>query len=612
MVMHYPHRILAGISITLMGGVFLIGAIVQRAEPAPVQATQQQDILRFSTYLGGSDTDTGSALAMDAAGYIYIAGQTASRDFPTRNAIMGYQGGRLTDTDVFIAKLSPAGDSLIYATYLGGSGDELLTALVLDAAGRVLLAGSTTSDDFPTHQPLQPYRGGAVLQSDAFLARLSADGTRLDFATYLGGTGEELITALALGPAGELYITGTTQSPDFPTTPGTFQETYAGGGMLRADGFVAKLIPDGAAFLVDYATYLGGRMDEVPAGIAADPQGRAYVTGFTNSPDFPTRRALQPDYAGPMRDGEGDVFVTQISPDGARLDFSTYLGSTEDDQGTGLVWQPDGSLYLTGWTRSGDFPATPNALQPALRGTSDAFLVRLMPSGTSMALDYATFLGGNGEDAAYGLAVSPDASVWISGATDGVAFPQATPFQPVPGGGPTDAFVAHLVAGEDTLRMATYLGGSDNEAVPRAAMGTDGTVCVTGSTRSPNFPTWQAWQATPGGTAFSAFASCFGDAPAPVSTEDISDVPVAFALHANYPNPFNPATIIPFSVARPSRVVLEIFDVTGRRMTTLLDRDHGPGTYEIRFDARGLASGLYLYRIRMGDFQATRAFVLVR
>ncbi|HMB93968.1 MAG TPA: SBBP repeat-containing protein, partial [Rhodothermales bacterium] len=236
---------------------------VREAAPQIVPST-----LRFSTYLGGSDTDTGSAIAIDDAGYIYIAGQTASRDFPTRNAIMTYQGGTMADTDVFIAKLNPEGDSLVYATYLGGSGDELLAALVIDAEGRVIVAGSTTSSDFPTNQPIQAYRGGPVLQSDAFIARLRADGTTIDFATYLGGTGEESITALALGSNGELYATGATQSSDFPITSNAFQQTHAGGGLLRTDGFVARFIPDGNGFLVDYATYLGGRMDEVPAGIA--------------------------------------------------------------------------------------------------------------------------------------------------------------------------------------------------------------------------------------------------------------------------------------------------------------------------------------------------------
>ncbi|HMB91148.1 MAG TPA: SBBP repeat-containing protein, partial [Rhodothermales bacterium] len=445
-----------------------------------------------------------------------------------------------------------------------------------------------------------------------FLARLSADGTTIDFATFVGGSSEEAITGLALGADGALYATGVTLSADFPITTGAFQQTHAGGGLLRTDGFVARFIPDGNTFLVDYATYLGGRMDEVPAGIAADLEGRAYVTGFTNSSDFPTRRALQSTYAGPMRDGEGDAFISRLSPEGEGLDFSSYLGSTEDDQATSLVLQPDGSLYLTGWTRSPDFPATPDAIQSTLRGTHDAFLVRLRPSGTSMALDYATFLGGSGEDAAYGLAVSSDESISISGATDGAAFPLAVPFQPVPGGGTTEAFVAHFVAGEDTLRMATYLGGNDNEAFPRAALGANGTVCVTGSTLSPDFPTLRAWQAVPSGAALSVFVSCFGDAPAPVDTENATDVPTAFALHANYPNPFNPTTVIPFSVARQSHVVLDVFDVTGRRVATLLDQDFAPGTYETHFDARRLASGLYLYRIRMGDFQAARSFVLIR
>jgi hypothetical protein len=184
----------------------------------------------------------------------------------------------------------------------------------------------------------------------------------------------------------------------------------------------------------------------------------------------------------------------------------------------------------------------------------------------------------------------------------------------VPGGGATEAFVAHLSAVGDSLAMATYLGGSGNEAFPRAALGPDGMLCVTGTTLSHDFPTRHAMQAdpresTPSG---STFLSCFGEADAPVATENPETIPTAFALHANYPNPFNPTTIIPFSVAQPSRVVLDVFDVTGRRIATLVDSTYPPGRYETRFDAHGLASGLYLYRIQMGDFQAARSFVLVR
>ncbi len=603
-------------SATLVVGLGLL-ARAEQQEPAHtplLDPATAQMTLPFSTYLGGQDSDTGSAIAIDPQGYIYVAGQTTSDDFPTRGGVMAYQGGSEIGTDVFIAKLSPGGDSLLYATYLGGSGDDVATALLVDDQGRILVAGSTTSDDFPTILPVQAYQGSPALQSDAFIARFRADGTALDFATPLGGMGEEVITALALGPEGSLYAAGTTTSDDFPVTPTAFQQNHAGGGLIQADAFVLKLIPRGDGYQQSYTTYLGGRIDEVLTGLTVDAAGQAYVTGFTNSPDFPTRNALQNTFAGPMREGEGDIFLTRLTPDGQAIGLSTYLGREDDDQSTGLALLPDGTLYLTGWTRSVDFPTTPGAIQQTLRGNQDAFIARLIPSANGVTLAYATLLGGYGDDIAYGMAIDPAGGMWISGTTDAAAFPMVLAPQPVPGGGRTEVFAAYLTAGGDSLTLATYLGGSGDEGFVRGVRGTDGSFCITGTTFSFDFPTRNAVQAEPPGDEASgnAFVSCLSEAPMPVATEDVSDVPDAFALHANYPNPFNPTTTIPFTVAQPTHVVLDVYDVAGRRVATLVDGTYPPGYYETPFDARGLASGVYLYRVTMGDFQATRSLVLLR
>ena len=599
----------------LLASAFFGGAVLYVAYRPPLPAEPVSLVaMRFSTYLGGRDGDAGSAIALDADGYVYVAGQTTSDDFPTHRSIQPYRGSLFLGADLYLAKLTPGGDSLVYATYLGGGGDEFVTALAVDDAGRIYVAGGTTSADFPTAGAVHEYRGGRLFQSDAYIARLTADGTAVDFATYLGGTGDEAVTALALGDDGSLYVTGATMSEDFPITPGAMQNTHAGGGLLQADAFVAKLEPAGDGYELAYATYLGGRIDEIPSGLAVDGAGRAYVAGFTNSPDFPVRQPLQDAFSGPMREGEGDVFVCRLTPDGSALETSTYLGGTNDDQSTALALGPEGDVYLAGWTLSNDFPTTARALQPLRRGGLDAFLVRLSPSASTLALTYATFLGGSGEDAAHGLAVETDGGIWISGATDAVGFPLVLSSQPFSGGGLTDAFLAHLAPEGDSLDFATYLGGDGDEGIVRPALHPGGTLCVTGTTRSGDFPTFQALQAASGEVmpSGSAFVTCFGAPPAPVATEAAANVPAAFALEANYPNPFNPSTIIPFAVAQPSRVVLEVFDVTGRRVATVIDGDYAPGRYEAPFDARGLASGIYVYRIRMDDFRQARTMLLLR
>ncbi|MDX1547941.1 MAG: SBBP repeat-containing protein [Rhodothermales bacterium] len=670
------------------------------APPAPSMA------LQFSTYLGGSDLDLGSAIALDADGAVYVAGQTFSSDFPTRNAAMGYQGGPIAGADGFVVKYSPGGDRLVYATYLGGSlGAEVITAMAVDGQGRVYVAGTTTAPDFPARNPIHTYRGGGQLLSDAFVARLSADGTEVEFATFLGGTGDETATALALGDDGSVYLTGTTTSGDFPTTAGVVQpEPARGDERARTDAFIVKLIPDGVAFSLGYATYLGGTWDEVPHALAVDAGGHAWVAGMTNSDDFPLQAPLQNTFGGPLREFEGDGFVTRLTPDGTALGFSTYLGGTQDDQATGLALGDDGGVYLTGSTMSNTLPTTPGAYQTERRGLRERFAARLMPEGAGWRIDYATRLGAAGTTLGRaGLAADRAGRVWIAGATSAEQFPTAGAEQAAYGGGETDAFVARLDASGTALGAATLLGGSAGEAVTALALGPD-RVCVTGGTGSGDFPTRGARQAVFDGPAAvglrltSAFVACFatvneapvltriavrpdsvgliareeavftaegldqfgqpafalapvwtatggaidsagrytaGDAAgvfavtatdtasglsasavvnlfSGVPTEDPAGLPTAFALYGNYPNPFNPQTTIRFDVKEPARVVLTVYDVLGRRRATLLAKDHAPGRYAVRFDARGWPSGLYLYVIEMGSFRAAQRMLLVR
>jgi len=291
-------------------------------------AIDQPPTLRFSTYLGGREIDLSTAIAVDQEGAVYIAGQTLSDDFPTQSPFQPYQGGPLAGADAFVAKLSPDGDSLLYATYLGGSlGEEIVAAMTVDEQGRVYVAGTTTSMDFPTQNALHGFRPGSQLFADAFVARLSPDGSTLEFSTYLGGTGDETATGLALGEDGSLYVTGTTTSTNFPTTPGVLQtDRHGDAASPHSDAFVVRLAPAGGGFALDYATYLGGARDEIPNALAVDDEGRAWVAGGTTSLDFPLHNALQSAYAGPIRNLEGDAFVARLSTDASSLDLATYLG----------------------------------------------------------------------------------------------------------------------------------------------------------------------------------------------------------------------------------------------------------------------------------------------
>jgi hypothetical protein len=366
--------------------------------------------LVYATYLGGTDYDAATSIAVDAAGNAYVAGVTESADFPTTPGAP--QPAHRLVRDAFVAKLNPTGTALVYATYLGGNGDDGATSIALDAAASAYVVGYTYSSDLHTTPgALQPAPRG---DGDAFVAKLNPAGTALLYATYLGGKSADGARGIAVDAAGAAYVTGFTYSPDFPTTPGALEPAHRGG---FTDVFVAKLNPAGTALL--YATYLGGRDAEDVGAIAVDAGGRAYVAGFTLSPDFPTT----PGALQPARRGELDAFVAKLNPAGTALVYATYLGGTAQDIANGIAVDAAGASYVTGYTYSHDFPTMPGAPQPAFAGGStDVFVAKLNPAGT--ALVYSTYLGGTAfEDIASGIAVDAAGGAYVVGDTPSPDFP---------------------------------------------------------------------------------------------------------------------------------------------------------------------------------------------
>ena len=325
--------------------------------------------LAYSTYLGGSGSDEGTAIAVDPSGNASVTGWTASTDFPAANALKRTLG---QGANAFVTKFSPDGSTLVYSTYLGGNGgDDRGFGVAVDSAGNAYVTGWTSSPDFPRAHALQPALRGSF---DAFLTKLSPDGSALVYSTYLGGSGSDFGFGIAVDSAGSAYATGETSSADFPTA-NAFQAGYGGG---LYDAFVSKFSPDGSA--VVYSTYLGGSDGELGTGIAVDSSGNAYMTGFTISTDFPTANAFQAAHGG----GFLDAFVAGLTADGTALLYSTYLGGSDRDQGTGIAVDSSGNAYVTGDTYSTDFP-TANALQSSAGGESDTFVTKIAadpPSST--------------------------------------------------------------------------------------------------------------------------------------------------------------------------------------------------------------------------------------
>jgi uncharacterized repeat protein (TIGR01451 family) len=436
-------------------------------------------VLSYSTYLGGSAYDSGHAVAVDSSGSAYITGVTTSADFPTASPL---QPGQKSEYDVFVAKVNPSGSGLIYSTFLGGSrfypaGAVTIEAgigIAVDTQGNAYITGHTDSNDFPTANPLQAASGGS---GDAFVTKLNASGSALVYSTYLGSSGDDRGHSIAVDRSGNAYVAGSTGSSNFPTA-NPLQATNAG----ISDAFVTKLNPDGSALV--YSTYVGGSGADWARSIALDSSGNAYFTGHTRSSNFPTVNPIQEKGFGE------DAFVAKLNSAGSALSYSTYLsgsaltGALWANEGFGIAVDTTGNAYVTGTTYSDDFP-TVNAVQASFGGRIDAFVTKLNATGS--ALIYSTYLGGSQSDEGSGIAVDSTGNVYVTGATWSTNFPTANPL-PSSGPGMEDAFAAKLNASGGIV-WSTYLGGSDIDLGNAIAVDGSGDIYIVGSTRSSDFPT---------------------------------------------------------------------------------------------------------------------------
>ncbi len=418
--------------------------------------------LVYSTYLGGSDDERGDGIAVDISGNAYVTGSTESMNFPTVNPMQPAYGGG--DNDVFVAKLNATGSALVYSTYLGGGGDDRGLAVAVDASGNAYVTGLTTSTNFPTANAVQAtFAGGG---RDVFVAKLNAAGAALAYSTYLGGSGFEDASGIALDGQGSAYVTGFTTSANFPTV-NAFQSTLRNG---SGNGFVTKLNPLGSAFA--YSTYLGGSGGggDEGVGIAVDATGNAYVTGNTSAPDFPTTPGvLQPALKAGANPFVNDAFVAKLNATGAGLVYSTYLGGSGNDISSAIAVDTAGNAHVVGSTGSSDFP-TASPLQGARGGTSnalDAFVAKVNSAGS--ALMYSTYLGASGDNRGVGIAVDSSGAAYVSGQTNSPAFPTTGLQRAI--GGDFDAFIVKIVPeppGGPTL-FAAVLPSSRSVQVGKAA-----------------------------------------------------------------------------------------------------------------------------------------------
>jgi hypothetical protein len=398
--------------------------------------------LLYSTYVGGGADDSGNAIAVDASGSVYVAGGTKSNtDFPvTAGAYQGtYGGGTL---DAFVFELASNGGSLTFSTYLGGSQDDVANGIAVDTSG-VYVAGNTGSANFPTTVGAWQFAMAGL--GNGFITKLNTTGTARVYSTFLGAGGESL-NGLAIDSNGNAYVTGAAVTATFVTTTTAFQKTCSSCAGGISDGFVSAIDPTGSSLV--YSSFLGGAALDEGVGIAVDSSGDAYVTGVTQSVNFPVVASLQ------TFGGTQNAFVTEVNPSGTTKIYSTYLGGSGHDFGAAIAVDSNKNAYVTGETNSSDFPMK-NATQGALKGAYDAFVSEISASGASLA--FSTYLGGtqneNNSGAGNltgfgGIAVDTAGSnIYVAGGTSSTDFPATAGSKQTAYGGTGDAFVAKISTG---------------------------------------------------------------------------------------------------------------------------------------------------------------------
>lgn len=436
--------------------------------------------LAYSTYLGSTTFDAVYGVAVDQYGRAYVTGYTTS-GFPTKNPAQGDQPG----SDAFVSKFWATGGGLIYSIYLGGSSYDNGNAIAVDRSGYAYIVGETNSTDFPF--TAGSYKSPDTDNDDGFIVKLSPSGSKIEYAADYGGGDHDTINAVALDSLHRVYITGYACSTNLPVVNAyqsvdTSQNCADGGG----SAFVARLNAAGTA--LDYSTYLDGGFFSWGSGIAVDSSYSAYITGYTESPDFPTTPgAFQKTMPAPGDNvGVRSGFVTKFSPTGTTLAWSTFLGGSVSDQINAIAIDSSNRAYVTGTATSPDFPVTSGAYQKTMKGKYTAFVTKLWATGGGLI--YSTFLGGSGGDAGNSIAVDSKGEAHVTGSTGSKDFPVKSAIQSTNHGG-QDAFVTKVSASGGSLVYSTYLGGSADDVGNCIRVDANDAAYVGGNTSSSNFPT---------------------------------------------------------------------------------------------------------------------------
>ncbi|SDS85736.1 Beta-propeller repeat-containing protein [Paenibacillaceae bacterium GAS479] len=446
----------------------------------PALALVIDPTLTYSTYLGGTASTIAYGITVDSSGSAYVVGTTLAADFPTTVGV--FQTSLVGTSDAFVTKFSAAGNTLVYSTYLGGTGVNDGRSIAVDLSGNAYVTGFTNATDFPTFNAFISTAPGG---QNGFVTKFNPTGSALLYSTYLGGSGTDSGLGIDVNSAGNAFITGTTDSIDFPTTAGVLQPTFPVTAAGATSAFLTQLSTVGSTAV--YSTYFSGPNGNTGTGVAVDNVGQAYLSGQTAS-GLPIVNGIFPTFGG----GATDAYAAKFNTAASALVYSTYLGGSNNDVGNGIAVDLAQNVYVTGTTQSVDFP-TFNAVQPTFGGAEDAFVVKINIAGSSLV--YSTYLGGSSNDIGNGIATDPFENAYVTGTTGSTNFPLFNPIQSTITFPAFDVFITKFNP-TGSFIYSTYLGGTGPDIGQSIAADSFGSAYIAGQTFSTDFPTVNPFQAT--------------------------------------------------------------------------------------------------------------------
>ena len=575
-----------------------------------------------ATYYGGGHHDYGYSVTSDGNNNIFITGYTRSTDFPLYNpGDSSYFQDTISGAEVFILKFDSFGLRQ-WVTYYGGNGGDYGYSISLDLYNNIFITGSTGSSDFPLQNP----GGGAYYQNyagaDAFILKFNSNGIR-QWATYYGGCSWEEAYSITTDGNNNIFITGLTTSSDLPLLNpggGAYYQSTNGGSKST---FILKFNSNGVR---QWATYYGGSNWEEAYSITADGNNNIFITGFTQSSDFPVKDPGGGAYFQDTCAGFRNVFILKFDSNGVRQ-WATYYGGSDPGPNYGYSIAADeiNNIFITGLTVSSDFPLLNPGGGVYFQNYvgADVFVLKFNSSGVRI---WATCFGGTGFEEGKSITIDGNNNILLTGTTRSSDFPLHDPggstyFQGNHGGNYLDAFILKFNSA-GALQWSTYYGGDGNDEGFSICTDNNKNIFVTGKTESRDFPVFN-----PGGGAYyrgthaggaDAFILGFRSSGAIGINVISSTTPDNFVLYQNYPNPFNPTTNIRFNLKKSSQTKLIVYDILGKEVVTLVNEKLNTGSYEVSWNARHsgsssvLPSGVYFYQLVADDYVDTKKMLLIK